>query len=62
MQMRKKSSLPIITNLSQADLTDERTKRDVYIDSLAGKLFNLCLPCSISGNPEYDIPPVYIKN
>ena len=60
--MRKKSSLPIITNLSQADLTDERTKRDVYIDSLAGKLFNLCLPCPISGNPEYDIPPVYIKN
>lgn len=60
--MRKTASLPVISNLSQADLNNPKIFRDVRLDSLAGKLFNLCVPCPLSGNPEYDIPPVYIKD
>ncbi len=60
--MRKSASVPVITNISQADTSNTFTAIDVRADILAGKLFNLCLPCPMPGNPEYDIPPVYIKN
>ncbi len=60
--MRKSALLPVITNLSQADPANKCTRRDIFLDSLAGKLFNLCLPCPLKGNPEFDTPPVYIKD
>ena len=60
--MRKTASVPVITNISQADANNIPTATDVRADVLAGKLFNLCLPCPLSGNPEYDIPPVYFKH
>lgn len=59
--MRKSASVPVITNISQADTSNSLTKIDVRADILAGKLFNLSLPCPLQGNPEYDIPPVYVK-
>lgn len=59
--MRKSASVPVITNISQADTSSILTEKEVKTDILAGKLFNLSLPCPLSGNPEYDIPPVYIK-
>ena len=60
--MRKSATVPVITNISQAETDNSLTKIDIEADVLAGKLFNLCLPCPLNGNPEYDIPPVYIKN
>ena len=59
--MRKSASVPVITNISQADTSNSLTTIDVRADILAGKLFNLSLPCPLQGNPEYDIPPVYVK-
>ena len=59
--MRKSACVPVITNISQADTNNSLTAIDVRADILAGKLFNLSLPCPLQGNPEYDIPPVYIK-
>lgn len=59
--MRKSATVPVITNISQADTDDSLTKIDIEADVLAGKLFNLCLPCPLNGNAEYDIPPVYIQ-
>ena len=59
--MRKSASVPVITNISQADTSNSLTAIDVRADILAGKLFNLSLPCPLQGNPEYDIPPVYVK-
>ena len=59
--MRKSASVPVITNISQADTSNSLTEIDVRSDILAGKLFNLSLPCPLQGNPEYDIPPVYVK-
>lgn len=59
--MKKTSSIPVITNISQADTSNRLTAIEANSDVLAGKLFNLCLPCPLPGNPEYDIPPVYIK-
>ncbi len=61
-KMRKSSAVPVITNISQADLSNKITAIDVRLDVLSGKLFNLTLPCPLNGNPEYDIPPVYIKD
>ena len=60
-KMRKTSLCPVITNLSQANSIGDTAKRDISNDYTAGKLFNLCLPCPLKGNPEFDIPPVYIK-
>ncbi len=60
--MRKSASIPVISNISQADTGNYLTEINVRADILAGKLFNLSLPCPLPGNPEYDIPPVYIKN
>ncbi len=60
--MRNSATVPVITNISQADTNSILTQTDVKADVLAGKLFNLSLPCPLNGNPEYDIPPVYIKD
>ena len=60
--MREAAAIPVITNLSQADSSDHKAMRDAFLDKNAGKLYNLCLPCPQKGNPEYDTPPVYIKN
>ncbi len=59
--MRKSAEIPVVTNISQVDTNNCISAIDVQSDVFAGKLFNLCLPCPLDGNPEYDIPPVYIK-
>ncbi len=61
-RMKKCSSVPVITNISAADCENSSAANDVKADVLAGKLFNLCIPCPRAGNPEYDIPPVYISS
>ena len=61
-EMRKTAMVPVISNISQADTENSLTSAEVKADVLAGKLFNLSLPCCLDGNPEYDIPPVYIRN
>lgn len=60
-EMKKTALLPVIMNLSQADLSDKNIARDAKLDYLSGKLFSLCLFSSDKNNPEYEIPPVYIK-
>lgn len=59
--MQNNAEIPVITNLSQADISDKKTARNVILDYNASKLFNLCIPCPLSGNTEYDIPPVFLK-
>ena len=61
-KMRTSASVPVIANISHADGRNILTAADIKTDVLAGKLFNLSLPCPSDGNPEYDIPPVYIRN
>ena len=61
-EMRKTATVPVISNISRADTENSLTSAEVKADVLAGKLFNLSLPCPLDGNPEYDIPPVYIRN
>lgn len=60
-KMRKTASVPVISNISQVNTSNIEALTEVSADVLAGKLFNLSLPCPLKGNPEYDIPPVYVK-
>lgn len=59
--VRNSADLPVISNLSELDLSVPQTRRDAELDYLSGKLFGLCLEKRISGNPEYYIPPVYLR-
>lgn len=58
--MRNAAKLPVIMNLSDVNKDDPKAARDTEIDYSAGKLFNLCTPCPVDGNPEYNIPPVVV--
>ncbi len=55
------ASLPIVSNLSELNTSSYTTARDAELDYTAGKLFSLCLNKDVNGNPEYDIPPVYLR-
>lgn len=59
-EIKEKSQIPIIMNLSQANKNNTEARREAELDYSAAKLFNLCLPCPFENNPEYDIPPVKI--
>lgn len=58
--MRETAQVPIITNLSDA-ANDPHCTRDVSLDYLADKLFDLCLPEPRGGNRSFLDHPVYIK-
>ncbi|MBR3767894.1 MAG: nucleotidyltransferase family protein [Clostridia bacterium] len=60
-EMKRTAKLPVIMNLSQIDSNNKKAVRDAYLDMTAAKIYNLCLPCPLSGNAEYDIPPIYIR-
>ncbi len=59
--MKSSSALQVISNLSEVDKKNTAAIRDAYLDYQAGKLFALCDPILEVGNPEYEIPPIYIK-
>lgn len=59
--MKDNAALPVISNLSEINSNDESALRDAFLDYQAGKLFSLCDPILQSGNPEYEIPPIYVK-
>ncbi len=59
-EMRSCAKLPVVMNLSDIDKKNINETRDAQIDYLAGKLFNICTPCPVSGNSEYNIPPVIV--
>ena len=60
-EMRGKSLIPVICNLSEINKNDSFMQRDALLDYNAGKLFSLTHPTYVSGNHEYNIPPVYVK-
>lgn len=62
LRINSKTSLPVVTNLSQLDKNNEIIKRDSDLDYLAGRLLNFCLPEIHISNPEYEIPPIYIAD
>ncbi len=59
--MKERACLPVISNLSEINKDDSFMKRDALLDYNAGKLFSLTHPTCVSGNQEYNIPPVYVK-
>ncbi len=59
--IKESSTLPVISNLSQADKSIPAICRDAYLDYKAAKLFNLCQTNARFNNPEYQIPPVYLR-
>lgn len=61
-QMKESADLPVISNLSEINKDNPDALRDAFLDYQAGKLFSLCDPVCRAGNPEYEIPPVFINN
>ena len=60
-RMRETAEVPVVTNLSDVSRLAS-CARDAELDYLEGKLFDLCLPTPIGGNPSFFRHPVCIRN
>lgn len=59
-RMRETAAIPIVTNLSDVSRIAS-CSRDAELDYLEGKLFDLCLPSPVGGNPSFLRHPVYVR-